>query len=525
MAAIRLSSDVAFRRNYDSLPASDARRMAFKGLLLNGAPETMKVLIVTFAFPPSNVIGAIHVGKLARYLDRGGHDVRVLTTDLFEDRSLPLEIPSERVIYTAYPESKSWLWRMVNPLRRRSFIAVDGFRGDGPTQNAAPDRPLWRRMRRQFYALINIPDMRASWIKTALPAGRRLIEEWMPDIIYASAPPYTGLVIAGRLSRSFGVPWVANLRDLWVDNPYYREPGWRRPIDAMLEWMVLRNAARLVTVSPIWAEQLSRRHGKPANVVYNGYAEEDFPPPPARVGSGKVLTIRYLGSIYPGFRDPSALFAAIALLPKSLRRRIMVEFYGDECEVVLNAAAVRGVTDAVAVRPRVAYRRALELQMQSDVLLLLQWNDRRDEGNLPAKLFEYLYARRPILFIGYEQGIAARLVNDRGAGLVSNNPAQISDQLRVWITDRREGRLERLDPTVSRGLSRDEQHRKLERLFLEVVTEPRDKDLGARRFHPGLLLGCERKPHAVNKSARQAPQAGHQLIKAQSGYRKDSRKS
>jgi hypothetical protein len=40
-----------------------------------------------------------------------------------------------------------------------------------------------------------------------------------------------------------------------------------------------------------------------------------------------------------------------------------------------------------------------------------------------------------------------------------------------------------------------------------------------------LLLGCERKPHAVNKSARQAPQAGHQLIKTQSGYRKDSRKS
>ena len=41
----------------------------------------MKVLIVSFAFPPSNVIGAVRVGKLARYLDHRGHDVRVLTED------------------------------------------------------------------------------------------------------------------------------------------------------------------------------------------------------------------------------------------------------------------------------------------------------------------------------------------------------------------------------------------------------------------------------------------------------------
>jgi glycosyltransferase involved in cell wall biosynthesis len=443
----------------------------------------MRVLIVTFAFPPSNVIGAIHVGKLARYLDRSGHDVRVLTTDLFEDRSLPLEISRERVIYTAYLERKSWLWLMVDRLRRRPSIGVGRIRGDGPTQNAVPGRPLWRRMRKHFLALINIPDIRAAWIKTAIPAGRRLLEEWLPDIIYASAPPYTGLVIASRLARTFGVPWVASLRDLWVDNPYYQEPGWRRPIDATLEWIILRSAARLVTVSPIWAEQLSRRHGKPAKVVYNGYAEEDFPSPPARAESGEVLTIRYLGSIYPGFRDPWALFAAIASLPESLRHRVMVEFYGDDCEVVLNAAAVRGVMDAVVVRPRVAYRRALELQMQSDVLLLLQWNDRRDEGNLPAKLFEYLYARRPILFIGYAQGIAARLVRERGAGLVSNSSAQISDQLRAWIASKQEGRLENLDPSVCRGLSRDEQHRKLEHLFAEVVTEPRGKEVSARRSH------------------------------------------
>jgi hypothetical protein len=111
--------------------------------------------------------------------------------------------------------------------------------------------------------------------------------------------------------------------------------------------------------------------------------------------------------------------------------------------------------------------------MEADVLLLLQSSDPRDEGNLPAKLFEYLYARRPILFIGYERGIAARLVTERSAGLVSNSPVDIRDQLHGWFEDKRAGRLGRLDPSVSLGLGRDDQYAKLERLFEEILERQR----------------------------------------------------
>lgn len=47
----------------------------------------MKVLIVSFWFPPANVVGAIRVGKLARYLDRREYEVRILTTKIGGDRS------------------------------------------------------------------------------------------------------------------------------------------------------------------------------------------------------------------------------------------------------------------------------------------------------------------------------------------------------------------------------------------------------------------------------------------------------
>jgi hypothetical protein len=428
----------------------------------------MKVLLVSFAFPPSNVIGAVRLGKFARYLDHRGHEVRVLTTDIVEDRSLPLEISRDRVRYTEYSERQHWLEKAARLWRGRAAAPVGDRRANPPPQGRAPAKLLRQTLRRHYLGLIQIPDMRADWMRTAIPAGRQLIEEWMPEIIFASAPPNTGLLVASRLARAYNIPWVADFRDLWVDNPYYLGPGWRKRVDAVLERQILRHAAGLVTVSPVWAEQLRRRHGKAVAVAYNGYAEEDFPALAPQPDPGEILTIRYMGSIYRGFRDPSALFSAIAMLPDPLRGRVKVEFFSDAEQTLVDAAAARRVEDAVTVKPRVPYRRALELQMEADVLLLLQSSDRRDQGNIPAKLFEYLYARRPILFIGYEHGVAAQLVKERSAGLVSNSPVAIRDQLQTWLEDKLAGQLERLDPSVSLGLSREDQHAKLEQLFEEI---------------------------------------------------------
>jgi glycosyltransferase involved in cell wall biosynthesis len=446
----------------------------------------MKVLIVSFWFPPANVVGAIRVGKLARYLDRHGYEVRVLTTKIGGDRSLPLEIPIGQVIYTDYRQRRDLLALLSRSFRSRTAATLAASGDASLVEGNRPSKPAWDWLQRQYYALIHIPDMRSDWIKTAVPAGIRLVEGWRPDIIFASAPPFTGLIVAGRLGRAFDIPWVADFRDLWVDNPYYgyREPAWRRLVDAMIERLMVKNAAALVTVSPVWAEQLRRRHSKPADVVYNGYAEEDFPQSPLHDDQGEMLRIRYTGSIYQGFRDPSALFAAIGLLGETLHERVRVEFFGDAGDEVLALAEQHRVRDRVIVRTPVPYRCALKLQMEADVLLLLQWSDKRDEGNLPGKIFEYLYARRPILFIGYEHGVAARLIRERGGGLVSNTPELIRDQLKTWLAQKRSRSLKRLDPSVSRGLSRDEQFRKLEQVFADVLR--RHRPIGERS---GAALG------------------------------------
>jgi len=137
----------------------------------------MKVLIVSFWFPPSNVVGAIRVGKLAHYLVRHGHELRVLTTDIVEDRSLPLEIP-RKYVYSKYRPRKDWfdlLWRYF---RRRPESAAAGRAMVSPGEGRRLSNPALTWIKRHYYALIHIPDMRRDWIKAVVPAGKRLIEEW-----------------------------------------------------------------------------------------------------------------------------------------------------------------------------------------------------------------------------------------------------------------------------------------------------------------------------------------------------------
>ena len=108
----------------------------------------MKVLIVTFWFPPSNVIGAMRVGKLARYLHRGGHDVRVLTSDPALDCSLPVDLPGEHVIRTAFRWRAAWFDRLP-PV----WAAFRGSAGSGTVlfcgsgDEKCPQVQLWAQVR------------------------------------------------------------------------------------------------------------------------------------------------------------------------------------------------------------------------------------------------------------------------------------------------------------------------------------------------------------------------------------------
>ena len=138
-------------------------------------------------------------------------------------------------------------------------------------------------------------------------------------------------------------------------------------------------------------------------------------------------------------------------------------------EGVRRLAAKENAVDLVRIHDPVSYRRSLELQLHADVLLHLQWCDPKEEGTIAGKIFDYLGARRPILGIALEDCVVAKLIHERKAGLVTNDPAKIADQLSAWMKAKRAGGVASLPAAASDGLDRTAQFEKVEMLLGDVI--------------------------------------------------------
>jgi glycosyltransferase involved in cell wall biosynthesis len=422
----------------------------------------MKVLIVSWHFPPNNAIAAVRAGKLARFLEGRGHEVRVVTTARqAEDRSLPLEIEESRVVRVPFLDVNHVLdprqWRGSQRPGPMPAMTAGGLAHGGAPPGPAALGPRLRAGLGQLYrSLAFFPDRQVGWGRYLVPALRSELRDHRPDVVLVSGPPFSSFLWTSHAAKRFGIPWIAEFRDRWSDDSYTEIPGWRRPIDRWLEQRVLATAAGIVTVSQPWAQAYATKYRVPVRTVMNGYDPKDFAGAEDRPQPELPLRIVHVGTIYRHRRDPTALLDAVAgrFGPQEVR----LVFCGQYPNWVRDLASRRNMLAQVEFLPPVPYQEALRLQSSADVLLLLQWNAPGETGNVPGKLFEYFATGRPILGLGPEAGIPAQLIRERAAGVFSNDPQRLAAQIADWVEEkRRTGQIAPLAPAARAGLTRDEQ--------------------------------------------------------------------
>jgi len=378
----------------------------------------VKILIISYFFPPLNQIGSLRVGKMAKYFRQFGHDVRVITNrPQSQDMSAPLEIPPEHCIYT-------------------EALSFEQTIDESYHNHSTPGKLLSRLKRAVTYqkASFLLPNSSWSWYGEAVEKGKELHKTWKPDLIYSSALPISSHFIARKISVTYKIPWVAEYRDLWSGGHGARVSNTHSLFLKRIEKWLLKPVSGLITVSQPLAAYLRAVHKKKVEVVFNGFdTNRHVSKQVERRDRGGKLTIVYTGSIYEG-RDPGILFEAIQKLGEE-QKKIEVHFYTSDQDKLQKLIKRFELEDCVTLMDYVPYDRSLQVQSEADLLLYLSYSSKTHEGKgiLSGKVFEYLGAARPILSVGADSN---HLLVQQGFMVHIDDPDELKTQLLKWIDEK-----------------------------------------------------------------------------------------
>jgi len=276
----------------------------------------------------------------------------------------------------------------------------------------------------RYPGFLALPDRWMTWQYGAIPAGMRLIRQHRPRAIWSTFPIATAHIIGSELSRRSQLPWIADFRDPMAQPGYPEDPKVWQSFDRV-EKRTIDQARFSVFTTPGAARDYKQRYPLAAsriNVIENGFDEESFAASPSDAGARQPLhpgavTLLHSGIVYPWERDPTALFAAIGRLVEAGKIRtgeLVLRFRASNHDGVLRSLAQRHrIEDVLELLPPIPYRAALTEMQSADGLLVLQASNCNDQ--VPAKLYEYLRARRPIVALTDPEGDTAGVA--RAAGL------------------------------------------------------------------------------------------------------------
>jgi glycosyltransferase involved in cell wall biosynthesis len=417
----------------------------------------VKVLLVTLYFPPAGGGGVQRPLKLAQYLPALGIETHVLAPDdpKWIHADPELRVPTQAWVHRA---------RYVGPKGRKPAEELHG--KVGLPRLATQARLASRRLL--------VPDENVSWNLTAIPAAIRIARAEGIDAVMTTSPPASVHLVGAAVQRATGARWLADLRDSLVAHPHRRAESVavraKEKVDEGVARLVARRADAIACVSESIAEETRKLSPRgPVEVIANGCDFDDFAGLDYRPATRFRIT--HTGSFF-GKRDPRPFLQALA----DSELDVVARFVGDFRSADRDWAEGLGLGDRLELIPYAPRARALELQRDSEALLLLiPEAGGRGRGVLSGKVFEYLAAERPILAAVPPDGAAAELIREAGAGVVA--PPDDVDALREALAGLHaryvNGGLPavRLAPDLRRRLSRQERVEETADLLRSIVSK------------------------------------------------------
>jgi hypothetical protein len=374
----------------------------------------LKVLIVTYYWPPSGGSGVQRWLKFVKYLRDFDIEPVVYTVKdpnyNVEDQSLLKDIPEGvEIIRQPIFEPNNILSKLSSKKKNKS----------ASVHNSSPSfvGKILQYIRINYF----IPDARKFWIKPSVKYLKKYLSTSDVDVIITTGPPHSLHLIGLNLKKSISIPWIADFRDPWTD--IYYNSSFKMSASTMkkhqkLERNVLELSDAVITTNGNLNDLFSKRTKTEVTLITNGYDDEAVHQENIELNKG--FTLDYIGYL-PQESNPDSLWQAVReLCDENLefKKDLTINITGDINKLVLKSIEDYSLSDLTTIKGYVSHDEAIRLQKSAQVLLILIAKSKESRQITPGKIFECLQAKRPILAVGPTDGGCAEILEDTNAGRI-----------------------------------------------------------------------------------------------------------
>ena len=265
-----------------------------------------------------------------------------------------------------------------------------------------------------------------SWAITAYFTAAHIIRKRKPALVYSTGGAYTAHLAGYWLKRRFGLPWIAEIHDPMIF-PGLTKSRMRLRFSAWLEGIICKHA------DVVWwftEEALARARARHPELGERGHCLIPGSNPPefarAPYQRGNHLVIAHFGSLAETRNLEIFLQGLRLFLEKNPQaaERIRLHLYGGGIDPV-SARAIRDFPHPAMIEqfgrletdPKTGESgrdRVLKRMNAADCLLLLHGTVPFCEEYIPSKMYEYLWAQRPILALVWHNSQMEHMLRELG---------------------------------------------------------------------------------------------------------------
>lgn len=376
-----------------------------------------RVLIISYYWPPTGGSGVQRWVKFAKYLPSQGWQPVIYTPanpeQLAFDESLLEDIPPcAEVIKTHISEPYDLYRRFVGGAAK-----AEG--GVNPVN--AGKKSFKQKLALLVRGNCFIPDPRVSWVRPSVRFLQKYLAEHPVDAVVTTGPPQSMHLIGRNLKRATGIKWIADFRDPWTKMFSYKHLGLLPIADRIhhrMEQSVLDEADAIIAVTPEVLSDFARCTQTPVHLITNGYDADDFVAEPQKE-EGR-FTIVHTG-LFAADGNPLRLWDCLSYRcrhDEEFAKALQIKLIGKTDKEIVEAIKMRGLGDNLLDMGYLPHAESISALLSASLLMLPLRQEPEYAKVYPGKLFEYLAARRPVLGIGQEDSVCARVLRDTGAGIM-----------------------------------------------------------------------------------------------------------